>query len=547
MLDDGVVMNLRCAFNRLVQLSLRHLSDEVLGRVAIWLAALLCLAFGFIVTCPFIPLGVVGEWMFERKFTPLTNCIPMASVSIVLIFIVWRFISSPPRGIGYSICAHVLIFVTVVLLKLAAQIAEPAQRNPIAFAAYIAVSPITTSYFTAAREAECSGWLNVLRDYDEFMRRQPVHAATHPPGMLLLYSLIRALANRSSWLRRMAYDVLGGKWMIYNHIYLVRKLLGVSVEPWELAAALISSLLMLLLGVLTLPFVVFGALLLVRHTYGNLGSADVSLCDDNAYRAWLVVAASALLYSLSPGQLSFSLSPDQALTFTSALGAVCICAWMVEPKRRSALALCGVLGFIGTICSFKFLPIVAAWVTWVVAACHMLPDVRGERAAVVKLLLWLAAPMLLLALLFAIVFQFNWLKAFSVAMHAHGEQAASSVRTYWKWVIINLIEFGLSLGPALVALLKVCCLRLLAKRGFTLLMPSLSSIGVILLLDVLGVVRGEVSRVWLPFVPMLVVGVAANFARWELKRQRILLVCLSALQAVVALLVRAMVDSVRPW
>ncbi len=541
-------MNLRCAFSWFKQFGLKSQPDEMLMRVTIWLTLLLCVAFSIIIACPLIPLGVIGEWVFERKFTPLANCIPMAVVAVVLVLIAWRFIASPPKSIGYSICAHALIFITIVLLKLASQIAEPPNRNPIASAAYIAVSPIATSYFTAAREAEHEGWLNVLRSYDEFMRRQPVHAATHPPGMLMLYSLIRIATRSSDWLQHVAYGLLGGGWRMYDHIYIVRRLLGVSVEPWELAAAFLSSLLMLLLGALALPPVVFGALLLVRCANGSSVGDGGSSCD-SANRAWFAIASAVLLYSLSPAQLAFSLSPDQLLTLVSALGTICLCAWMVKPKQKFALSLCGVLGFIGTICSFKFLPIIAAWAIWVVGASRCAaPDAnRGKVAMAVKSFFWLIIPMVLLPLLFSAAFKFDWLGAFSAAMRAHGEQAASSVRTHWKWAIVNLIEFGISIGPALVALLKVCSFRLLIRGGFMALMPSLSSIAVIILLDLLGVVRGEVSRVWLPFVPMLAVGTAANLAQWELSCRDKPLILLSALQCIVALLVRAMVDSVRPW
>ncbi|MCS7252942.1 MAG: hypothetical protein RMK18_04760 [Armatimonadota bacterium] len=532
---------------RWLQIGLKRLSDEALMRIAIWLTLLLCAAFGFIVACPAIPLGVVGEWVLERKLASLSSCIPMMLAVVLIIFIAWRLVSSYPKSIGYSVFAHMLLFIPFIMLKLAAQMAEPPHRNPISFATYIAVSPIATSYFTAARDAEREGWLNVLQGYDEFMRRQPVHAATHPPGMLMLYSLIRVTTYNSSWLQHMAYDVLGGRWMIYDHIYIVRRLLGISVEPWELAAAFLSSALMLFMGALALPFVIYGALMLSNCALGNAPNANAPSCDICACRVWLSGAFAAMLYSFSPGQLAYGISPDQALTFISAVGAVCICVWMIKPEFKFALALCGVVSFVGVICSFKFLPVVGVWVIWIVGAiwCASSNDAWNVISKAIKSLLWLVIPMLSLALLFAILFNFDWLSAFSVAMRAHSEQAASATRTYWKWAIVNLIEFGISLGPATVALLKICFLRSITRMNLMSFLPSLSSAAIILLLDVFGVVRGEVSRIWLPFMPMLIIGVAsgANFySHWHLP-----FIILSASQAAIGILVRAMVDSVRPW
>lgn len=524
-------------------------SDDVLMHLCAYLALLICAAFMFVIGCRAIPLGVVGEWVLERKLVPAMRLMPIGFATALFIFALWRCAAFPPRSAKGIILAYMLILALAILIRFAAQAVEPYGRHPMAFATYTAISPIATSYFMAAKDAERSGWLNVLRDYDEFMRRQPVHATTHPPGMLLLYSLIRGMAYHSSWLQRLAYKFLGGEGMAAFHILTVQRLLGVSVERWELAAAFASSQIMLLLGAFALPFIMMGVASLIKRPLDEQNGASFQSCA-TSQGLWLAIAVAASLYSLSAGQLAYIASPDQVLVLISAIGTACICVWAVEPmQRKFMLSLCGIFGFAGVVCSFKFLPIVATWLVWTFWAAYR-SQARGIAVGILEALkafIWLAVPMVVSALLFAVAFHFDWLGAFVSALHAHSQQAASSVRTYWKWAIVNLIEFGISLGPGMVALLKLCYLRSTIRSCSLEFAGALSSLATLFVIDALGFVRGEVSRIWLPFVPPIVVGVAADISRWNLNRWQMPLVMLFLSQALLGLFAKAMVDAVRPW
>jgi len=506
---------------------------------------LLSVLFITLVLCPTIPLGVVGEWVLERKHVPIKRCIP-AIVGIVLFIIVtWRCAIKAPTSRCELMSAVTALLITSIFVRFFVQFIEPLGRHPMAHSAYTAVSPIATSFFISARNAEDEGWLNVIRNYDDFMRRQPVHSATHPPGILLLYSVIRVATKNSHLLQNIAYAAIGGRESLAFHVTAVRKLLGIQVEPWEVAAGFISSQLMLLLGALTLPFII---LALIALSYPRPDDHDEST---DRSELWWAVPTISLIYSTSPGQFAYVASPDQLLTFISAVGSACICIWACVKRAKSMLLLIGVLGFVGLFCSFKFAPILLMWVLLIIVETMRQANRHGNLKVtcdIATALGWFAMPMFLLGLLLLIAFGFDWLSTFSVAMHAHSAQAVSSVRTYWKWAIVNLFEFSFSIGPVLTASLKACLWHAISSRAkSTGERMLIMCVAIIILMDILGIVRGEVSRIWLPFTPPLAIGIAANKCFRSLKHLRASFTLLSLSQAVTAIFVRAFVDAVRAW
>ena len=509
------------------------------------MALLLSVLFITLILCPTIPLGVVGEWVLERKHVPIKRCIPAIIGIVLFIIVTWRCAIKAPTTRCEFVSAFIALSIASLFVRFFVQFIEPTERYPMAYAAYTAVSPIATSYFIAARNAEREGWLNVIRNYDDFMRHQPVHAATHPPGTLLLYSMIRAATRSSHLLQDIAYAAIGGKETLTFHIMAVHNLFGIHVEPWELAAAFISSQLMLLLGALALPFIILG---LIALTYTRSDGPDEST---DKSELWWAASLISFIYSTSPGQLAYVASPDQMLTFVSAVGFACICIWAYTKQAKLMLILVGSLSFIGLFCSFKFAPVVLMWALLLIA--ETIKPANRDRSLkalhdIAIVLGWFAMPMFLLSLFLLIAFGFDWLGTFNTAMHAHNIQAVSSVRTYWKWVIVNLIEFGFSIGPVLTASLKACIWCAVSSRAKSVGERMLIlCVAIIILMDILGIVRGEVSRIWLPFMPPLVIGIAANKCFHRLKHLRTSFTLLSLSQAATAICVRAFVDAVRAW
>jgi hypothetical protein len=108
------------------------------------------------------------------------------------------------------------------------------------------------------------------------------------------------------------------------------------------------------------------------------------------------------------------------------------------------------------------------------------------------------------------------------------QAGVASRRPYADFLVIDLAAFGVALGPAALAGL----IRLRDRRVWVL---AGGAVAVVLAALLSGLSRGETERIWLPFVPWVLVGTAAlgGSRRWL------------ALQVLVGLTVQATVRS--PW
>jgi len=87
------------------------------------------------------------------------------------------------------------------------------------------------------------------------------------------------------------------------------------------------------------------------------------------------------------------------------------------------------------------------------------------------------------------------------------DAGAGSNRPYWFTIIGNVAVLALIVGPAAAAALP----RLRQRGVATLVVGALVAV---LALDVSGVTRGEVERIWLPFAPWIVLACTALPQRW---------------------------------
>jgi hypothetical protein len=85
-------------------------------------------------------------------------------------------------------------------------------------------------------------------------------------------------------------------------------------------------------------------------------------------------------------------------------------------------------------------------------------------------------------------------------------------RPYGRWVFFNLVDFLPFAGLALVLALPLNLVPLLRQPGEAWLPAVLLTV---LALDLSGVTRGEVSRLWLFLMPSLVLAASASLTRWE--------------------------------
>jgi len=97
--------------------------------------------------------------------------------------------------------------------------------------------------------------------------------------------------------------------------------------------------------------------------------------------------------------------------------------------------------------------------------------------------------------------RFNWLDGLSATRELYAGGVAHR-RPYAEFLVIDLAAFALAVGPAAVA-----GLARLRERGVWLL--AAGALVALAAADLSGMSRGETERIWLPFVPWLLVATAA--------------------------------------
>ncbi len=114
-----------------------------------------------------------------------------------------------------------------------------------------------------------------------------------------------------------------------------------------------------------------------------------------------------------------------------------------------------------------------------------------------------AAPVLAAVALAALA-GFWWLDGLAVTRSAYA-QGIARVRPYGYFLVANLVAAAIAVGP-------VVWVGLIRLRNRELWMLAGAALAAIVVADVSGLSKAEVERIWLPFLPWLVVAAGAAFA-----------------------------------
>lgn len=320
-----------------------------------------------------------------------------------------------------------------------------------------------TEYLESARAIDDVGAM--LREYVariplDSPDNWPVHLAGHPPGAVLMF---------------VGLDRIG-------------------LGSWQAAGAVV------VLVCATLPAA-------VAVTLDRLG------CRDAARRAlpYLVVGPAAVLMAVSA---------DAVFATTGAWAAAALAAAATRrgaPARTCLAALSGLLFGWCVMQSYGLL-LLGALAVAVLLAAGGSARARGAVCAVA------AAAALAVVLAFAAL-GFTWWDAYP-ALHERYWAGLASQRPSWYWLVGNLAALVLVAGPMLPAALAAGWPRLsaLARRQRPEPVAALVAAGVamVAVADLSLMSKGEVERIWLPFLPWLLLSVVwlpEGWRRWGLVTQ----------------------------
>jgi hypothetical protein len=442
--------------------------------------------------------GVRGpaNWQWQRRV--LGSPAPLLGIAAVFGLTVWlaaRIRSEWGRALNTLrlplLAAAILVIFAQMLLLTAA---EPGGLSNVPRRV---MDPSFTSYHTIAREV--SDPVDFLRRYHHLQPRFGfVHGPSQPPGRVLFFWAVNRWASEPGRTRVL--------------LALGESLGGIPSGPpgttdAERAGALLAGYLLIAVGALALvPLVVL------------VGGR----CDPGA------VGASILLFASLPSFLLFTPETDHLLLLLSLTAAV----FAVEAVRHAsskwspALAFgAGIAASIGAFVSFTVLAGIAAWGV-ALAGMVLFARFRGEMLmrsgrflllATAALLGFAAVPMVTSAL------GMNWPAVFREATEAaYRVQVQIHGREYSTWVLWNLWDFALFLGPPLVvAWLSRIAVELpavLHRRGAVGLSAipievpfALALVISVLALDLSGKILGETGRIWMFLMPLAVAAGASAY------------------------------------
>ena len=387
------------------------------------------------------------QWGYAPKPAPLGRLVPalgMAGALIVLAALAGPAASSRGARAGLLAAGAVVgcAFQLALLGLEPAGVAAELERRT--------TSGSFTSYFKVAAGVEDAG--DFLSHHDELLprfRHGALHAATHPPGPILYYVGLQRLAAR---LPRLA-AVLGGE---------------------TRAAALAGAALLGLLGAAAC----FPAAALARA----MGAQPAA-----AVRA-------GVLWTLVPGLCLMVPELDQALALPVASASALIAIAFAPGRGGGGLvaraAGAGLLAGVALFFSYGAPLLIALGAA--AAAAPVLRTPEGRRRA--ALLGAIALTVALACFMAPVLLGHHPLASARAALAIHREQFTAH-RSYPLWLVFDLIDLALFLGVPIVLFglsLPRAPFRLAAAGGVLLLVAS-------------GLIRGEMGRILVPLMPVLLV------------------------------------------
>ena len=360
--------------------------------------------------------------------------------------------------------------------------------------------PAASSYHQEARKVTRLG--EYLAGYEREVRRRPfrVQLSTHPAGpVVLFWCLNHAFAGRP----------------------MAAALFAAMSEP-ELAGVWLATLVLRLAASL----VVVPVYLMASSWYGR--------------RAGLGAAAFS---AAIPSLLLFSPILDQC--FPALAATACWLGYRAGERRSAGWAVLAGLA----VSAGLFLSLAFAVVALVAALLAIVGLGKGGRRPqgrdLAKLLAGASAGLVAPVVTLYVAVGYNSLAVWKACWDGNAEFNRLTHRTYWKWALVNPVEFLAFLGVPLACLFvrrvasEVGQLgrRKLAGRDW----PTLVVAGLLVLLDVLGANLGEVARLWMFLMPACAVAAAAEVERYTPYRRAVFL-ALFALQCLQVALFRAGLD-----
>jgi methylthioxylose transferase len=455
--------------------------------------ALLVLSVTVAVGSKLLPVGVPGEWEWNRLADWATlswDGLTIAGLAVAIYAgfaaLGLRLLAASRSRLFEGACVAGLLFASLCI-QVIVPMGAPAGYDLTKWAS-VNYLPGSAGYFQIARQQAAGDPWKFLADYPDWIRSQDVfHIGTHPPGLIAAQCLLLRTMDQNPRLTGALLDHMPPSVDAGFRVF-------VDPDPKPLSRAERATLYATaLLTLLACAGTVVPLYLLARAALP-------------ASAAW----AAAVLWPLAPCANLFQPVADTAYPLLST-SALALAAWAArspqKPGRRgpiSALlaAASGIVMAFGMSFSLAFLPV----------GLIVLFTLIGDTAA-----FWRSRAILLLATgagfltLLSVGWAVTAANPFVIAswnLRHHAQFYVEYPRSYLLWVWVNPLETAIALGLPAVSW---CVAAFLAPR--TVPVPAWSTLLVLVVINLTGRNMGEVARLWMLFMPPLLVAAGAGMSR----------------------------------
>jgi len=472
-----------------------------------------------------MPVGVPGEWEWNRladwavlKWDGLL--IAGAGVLIYAGFAATGLhLLGTARSRGFeAACVGSLLFASICI-QIIVPMGAPAGYDLTKWAA-VNYIPGSAGYFQVAREKASDDTWKFLADYPFWIRSQDVfHIGTHPPGLIAAQCILLRTMERSPRLAGALLDHMPPSVDAGFRIFANPN--DRPLSRGERASLYATALLTLFACAGT----VVPLYLLARASMP-------------ASAAW----AAAALWPLAPAANLFQPVADTAYPLLST-AALALSVWAARSysaksaRRPIAAALLavasGAVMALGMSFTLAFLPV------GLIVALTLLGSTSLTWGSRVFLILATGVGFLVVVAVGWALTTANPFVIMTWNLKHHADFYVEYPRSYLRWLWVNPLETAIALGiPTAIW----CMVGLLAPR--TIPVPAFATLIVFVLINLAGRNLGEVARLWMLFMPPLLLAAGAGMSRLGARASA--LGATTAMLGVETLALQAMIQVVYP-
>jgi hypothetical protein len=462
--------------------------------VLLCIQALLVIGIGIATGFKLVPVGVPGEWEWNRlpdsaglSWDGITIAVLGVAIYSGLGALGLRLLREPRSRAFECVCVAGLVFASVCV-QVVVPMGAPAGYDLTKWASvnYLSAS---AGYFQIARDKAASDPWKFLAEYPDWIRTQDVlHIGTHPPGLILAQCLLLRTMEQNPRLTSMLSDHMPASVDAGFRVFADPK--SKPLSRAERASLYATALLTLLACAGTVV-----PLYLLARAFMP------------ASASW----AAAALWPLVPSANLFQPVADTAYPLL-ATSAFTLAAWASRMQQNASrqnpapallAAASGIVMAFGMSFTLAFLPV--GLIVFLTLIGTSTASLWRQRSVLV-----LATGAGFLAVLFSgwALTAANPFVIGSWNIKHHAQFYVEYPRTYLLWLWLNPLETTIALG---VPSACWCLAGFLAPR--TVPLPAWSTLSVLILIDLIGRNMGEVARLWMLFMPSLLVAAGAGMNR----------------------------------